>query len=86
MLMAPVILLSEARVAAIVAGLLLKGLGAGPLISCSYTACLKAARDSAGRSEDSRTYTLVSTIVTFSIPVGYVQCMHQWNGTLSLLM
>lgn len=71
MLMAPVIVASEPSVMAIVAGLLLKGLGAGPLISCSYTACLKAARE-AGRTEDSRTYTLISTIVTFSIPLGSV--------------
>lgn len=69
MLIAPVIISSEPSVSAIVAGLLLKGLGAGPLISCSYTACLKAARH-AGRCEDSRTYTLISTIVTFSIPMG----------------
>ena len=70
MLIAPVLVASKPTVLSIVAGLLLKGLGAGPLISCSYTACLKAARD-AGRHEDSRTYTLISTIVTFAIPVGY---------------
>ena len=70
MLMAPVLVASKASVAGIVAGLLLKGLGAGPLISCSYTACLKASR-AAGHMDDSRTYTLTSTIVAFSIPAGY---------------
>lgn len=57
------------KVELIVAGLLLKGLGAGPLISCSYSAALRAARRS-GLPEDFRTYSLVSTLVSFSIPLG----------------
>lgn len=57
------------KVGLIVGGLLLKGLGAGPLISCSYSAALRAARRS-GLPEDFRTYSLVSTLVSFSIPLG----------------
>ncbi|GIY60895.1 MFS-type transporter SLC18B1 [Caerostris darwini] len=57
------------KIVLIVVGLLLKGLGAGPLISCSYSAALKAARKS-GLPEDFRTYSLVSTLVSFSIPLG----------------
>ncbi|CAL1265538.1 unnamed protein product [Larinioides sclopetarius] len=59
----------QPKVGLIVAGLLLKGLGAGPLISCSYSAALRAARAS-GLPEDFRTYSLVSTLVSFSIPLG----------------
>lgn len=59
----------QPKVGLIVAGLLLKGLGAGPLISCSYSAALRAAKSS-GLPEDFRTYSLVSTLVSFSIPLG----------------
>ncbi|GFY64103.1 MFS-type transporter SLC18B1 [Trichonephila inaurata madagascariensis] len=59
----------QPKIVLIVVGLLLKGLGAGPLISCSYSAALKAARRS-GLPEDFRTYSLVSTLVSFSIPLG----------------
>ncbi|KAG8184733.1 hypothetical protein JTE90_019335 [Oedothorax gibbosus] len=59
----------QPKVALIVAGLLLKGLGAGPLISCSYSAALRAAKSS-GLPEDFRTYSLVSTLVSFAIPLG----------------
>lgn len=54
----------------IIIALLLKGVGAGPLICCSYSACLRAAKMEANMPDDFRTYTLVSTIVSFSIPLG----------------
>ncbi|XP_076318373.1 MFS-type transporter SLC18B1-like [Tachypleus tridentatus] len=54
----------------VTAGLLLKGLGAGPLISCSYSACLRFARQKGGFLEDFRTYSLVSSIISFCIPLG----------------
>lgn len=60
----------EPKLYLVVIGLLLKGIGAGPLISCSFSACLKAAKIYAGRRDDFQTYTLVSTIISFSIPLG----------------
>ncbi|KAI1295394.1 MFS-type transporter SLC18B1 [Halotydeus destructor] len=60
----------ETNLKVVIIGLLLKGVGAGPLISCSYSSCLKAAKLYANRNEDFKTYTLVSTIISFSIPLG----------------
>lgn len=70
MLVGPALLFIKSNVTMVIIGLLLKGLGAGPLISCSYTSCLKAAKFYAGRTSDFKTYTLVSTIISFSIPLG----------------
>lgn len=69
LLFAPVALPLNKSIVAIVFSLLIKGIGAGPLISCSYSSILKVAL-AAGREDDSKTYTLVSTIVSFSIPLG----------------
>ena len=77
----PVLLPFQSSMLLIISGLLMKGLGAGPLISCSYTACLKAAKSS-GRPDDSKTYSLVSTIVSLSIPLGLVITRH----TLSVIL
>ena len=69
LLFAPILLPMTKSIIAIVLALLIKGIGAGPLISCSYSSILKVAL-AAGREDDSKTYTLVSTIVSFSIPLG----------------
>lgn len=69
LIFAPIIIPINKTIVAIVFSLLLKGIGAGPLISCSYSSILKVALAS-GREDDSKTYTLVSTIVSFSIPLG----------------
>ncbi|RWS17751.1 MFS-type transporter-like protein [Dinothrombium tinctorium] len=61
---------NENQLFAVVVGLLLKGLGAGPLICCSYTACLKAITFRRLASQDFRTFTMVSTVISFSIPLG----------------
>lgn len=69
LMFAPIFLPIDKTVVTIVASLLIKGVGAGPLISCSYSSILKAAL-AAGREDNSKTYTLVSSIVSFSIPLG----------------
>ena len=66
----PVLNNSDASLSRIIVGLLLKGFGAGPLIACSFSSCLHAAKLYAHRDDDFRTYTLVSTIISFSIPLG----------------
>ena len=70
LLIGPAFMILKPSLVMVIIGLLLKGLGAGPLISCSYTSCLKAAKLYAGRESDFKTYTLVSTIISFSIPLG----------------
>ncbi|XP_022246736.1 MFS-type transporter SLC18B1-like isoform X2 [Limulus polyphemus] len=71
MLIGPVAFLPlSPKVWLVTVGLLLKGFGAGPLISCSYSACLRSARQKGGLPENFRTYSLVSSIVSFSIPLG----------------
>lgn len=69
-LIGPAILPIKASIPLIVVGLLLKGLGAGPLISCSYTSCLKSVRERYPADDPSKTYSLVSSVVSFSIPLG----------------
>lgn len=69
MLITPIILPISPSISMVVFGLLLKGIGAGPLISCSYTGCLKATKES-DKIEESKAYTLASTIISFSIPLG----------------
>ncbi|CAM1330804.1 Uncharacterised protein g10394 [Pycnogonum litorale] len=54
----------------VVVALLIKGIGAGPLISCSLSSALRAALTKGKFDQDFRTCSLVSSSVTFAIPLG----------------
>ncbi|RWS20183.1 MFS-type transporter-like protein, partial [Leptotrombidium deliense] len=70
-LIAPLFSMSKnAKLVTIIIGLFCKGLGAGPLISCSYTACLKSVTQNNGMIRDSKICTMVSSIISFAIPLG----------------
>ncbi|RWS14016.1 MFS-type transporter-like protein [Dinothrombium tinctorium] len=70
---------NENQLFAVVVGLLLKGLGAGPLICCSYTACLKAITFRRLASQDFRTFTMLKKkiLTEISLVVQHlVSCMN----------